>query len=55
MRMTRTTRTQNEDGDKDVDNEGQRDEYCWQSRYVWHKGMNTIIGGKLVLDFHRNL
>ena len=28
---------------------------CWQSRYVWHKGMYTIIGGKLVLDFHRNL
>ena len=23
---------------------------CWQSRYVWHKGMNTIIGGKFVLE-----
>ena len=23
---------------------------CWQSRYVWHKVMHTIIGGKLVLE-----
>ncbi len=23
---------------------------CWQNRYVWHKVMHTIIGGKLVLE-----